>query len=269
MILYMIAMTTFRVMWGIFLVSVGFRKVINLKYLHRVFDFSIHDVFNNRDRLNNELDYYYDLSDTDYVWKYKYTDTKYSATHTQILSTSFLFFPIVMFLILWGVVGLVDAPFSHIVMDAAHIWAYILTLTVAFDVIVFAQRKHWLVWVDDVLSMAGGAGYTIIRVLGVGLGCVFAGTMIYNYTDAFLLSLGVIVGSLIGSAIVYFVLSKLYDLYDISVKNNDITQLKEIICEECEDPNIPAVRAIIPKQKHTLKLRYLETKNRICKPMQS
>lgn len=64
-----------------------------------------------------------------------------------------------------------------------------------------------------------------------------------------------------------WIADKLENLYTIAPANNDYTDIRELLCPRDEENLKPDIHFIPPKQR-TVRLWYLDMKNKVCKPMQ-
>ena len=57
------------------------------------------------------------------------------------------------------------------------------------------------------------------------------------------------------------------NVYTVTPDHNDYTEIRELLCPKDADNLKPDIHFIPPEQR-TLRLRYLDLKNKVCKPMQ-
>jgi len=56
--------------------------------------------------------------------------------------------------------------------------------------------------------------------------------------------------------------------YTITAEENDYSNIKALLCPRDEDNLRPNIK-YIPRNRRTIRLWYLDMKNKVCKPMQS
>lgn len=73
----------------------------------------------------------------------------------------------------------------------------------------------------------------------------------------------------IALALIYYknMVEKLTNMYTVTPENNNCAEIKELLCPMEEDNLVPNIDYIPPKQR-TVRLWYLNIKNKVCKPMQ-
>jgi hypothetical protein len=78
----------------------------------------------------------------------------------------------------------------------------------------------------------------------------------------------IIIGSMVGAIIFSEALLRLIDkLMTLSPEDNDYSKVASLLCPDEEDNLRPNIN-FIPKKQQTLRLKFLDFKNKVCKPMQ-
>lgn len=272
MIAYVIIASLFRIFVSLFVAGIGYHKNVNWRIVLQVFDFGISDIFSDQYHNNWFLN---DFMPSRVV----------SKGYDGLTQRFVTFVPLIPSVV--AVIYLLIYMGSNLTSFADHVVLLCLTLitmvklTVAVDVIItlILWSAHTTLWdrvgslwsfIDEWLSKRNYLGWNIIRVVG-GFGVVASVAFIfYIYWEGLQWAAVVIGGFILVLAIMRVVLAIFYKFFTIDEKHNNINDVRELLCNDCDTAVLKGENRIVPfpSRQRRIKLLYLETKNKICKPMQ-
>jgi len=102
-------------------------------------------------------------------------------------------------------------------------------------------------------------GYSIIATIVITFSSIFITVGIFLVPVLIVMVLLMVYGEAI--------IERLNNIYTVAPENNDYTEIRELLCPKDELNLVPDIKLIPPKQR-TVRLWYLDMKNKVCKPMQ-
>jgi len=222
------------------------------------------------------------LLDGDIRWKTNFFAFRRKALHNKFEDTTpllsgYIFTPILWIVIAsiaWyfepnGVVGLIMMTLMGI-LPIALLFVVIDTVGAVVEL---AMRFSWFKKFDNKLyeivqwmrsnKYAKALRITILAVMGY-----LAFDILYALMGLIAIWLGVMVVTIV----IFYVFAEainrwLLNKYSITPEDNDYSNIKALLCPREEDNLRPNIK-YIPKNRRTIRLWYLDMKNKVCKPMQ-
>jgi len=270
---FVIVSSGFRLLVAAFLCLIGYHKwVANPKYIFRPFDAEFNNVFELEPSVKNIFLFTRKT-------KYKKWNSD-DVTQSHITGFSFMpFIPLLIFSLL-----LLTKTASEALVGTGYIMATILTVAVTFDILVagviwfqyttlfsaLRTRLHsaWKTF-DTYLTKTNG--WKKMKVAGIVAIVALAIAFAINNTTLFLLFGKLLL--IIVAVMVPLVLLGMGSMWLMNrfmfgdLEGADYTEIRELLCPKDEENKIASYSAI-PKKQRSLRLWYLDTKNKVCKPMQ-
>lgn len=272
MIVYAIIAMVVRSALALFVAGIGYRKNVNWSIVLQVFEYDMADIFGD--------EYGGQFIDNDYIPRRTIT-TGYNGT-SQYFASFVPLMPTFVAVILLIVMGVSNHDlFADDVILTCIILMLMVKITVGCDIIVaFALWcRHTSTWthIDTMmvriaiqLSRGNGLGWRIVNTIIYTTITILVLVGVYVYFDILqwtFLTFGTLIGTfLVGwMGLVFF--SK---LFTIDEKHNNINDVKELLCNDCDTAVLNGENRVVPfpSRQRRIKLFYLETKNKVCKPMQ-
>ncbi len=213
------------------------------------------------------------VDDNAFIFKRKnLTGNKFLSKTSPVLF-GFAFSPLVL-IIVAGVVSLLEPNglVGFLVMEMIGVLPFLgILLFVDFvmslsEILIKYEFGESLISTIERIVRSKWFKYFLIILLGVGIVILWkfllsliGAVLIFGTVFASFLGLGI----LFNSQIMRWILNKI----TISAEDNDYTNIKELLCPKEEDNLRPNIK-YIPKSRRTIRLWYLDTKNKLCKPMQ-
>lgn len=214
--------------------------------------------------------------------KRKHT-TSWGSKRTTTMFFTLPFNPLVLLIQLLLVVFVITDRYGFFVTFGS-ITAFLLTIAVFWDSFVWFFQwlerttifnamhevvdKKLVAFADALRENIGWRNVSI----GVGVLILIGLYFLASVIPAFLVSMMVMVLSTLALVGLLFkfqdpIMEWLDNLYTVTPESNDYTEIRELLCPKDEANLRPDIHFIPPKQR-TLRLRYLDLKNKVCKPMQ-
>jgi len=164
---------------------------------------------------------------------------------------------------------MVGVVFTLVALWDAIIWAFQwFERTEIFEKMSRSINRKLEAFADTISENVGWkpvAGLAIVLVL-IGFGFLF------TVVPAFVTSIIVTIFAALAVAglLIKFqepIIEWLDNAYTVTPEHNDYTEIRELLCPKDADNLRPDIHFIPPAQR-TIRLRYLDIKNKVCKPMQ-
>jgi len=273
MIVYALVAMTLRLMLSFFVAGCGYRKNVNWNLVLQVFEFDAADIFSD--------EYGGNWLANDYLPKitHKHTDG-YSTLNQYFFSFVPLIPSVVAFIYSIIYMGSDLDSVDSVVLTSLTVIA-LVKIGVVVDVLasLILWAAHTTMWdrldkyikyIDRLLCKRQNLGWRIVNTIGI-VGLV----MMFGYVAYVMWSMIQWAVLLVGSLALLFVfmyamLTLFYKFFTIDEKHNNINDVKELLCNDCDGAVLKGESRIVPfpSRQRRIKLLYLETKNKVCKPMQ-
>lgn len=222
------------------------------------------------------LDGINDFDDNPFLIKRKYTyKNGYEQTTTMFFTVAFI--PLVLVL----QTSFVWAFADHFVQSMLIITGIILFIGMGWDIAGLLVKWLENTEVFEKISKAFGNKLTAtfeyldvnnrwryLKWLGYGV----IATIVVIFSSIFITVGLILVPTLVVMILLMVygdaILTRLNNAYTVAPENNDYTEIRELLCPKDELNLKPDINFIPPKQR-TIRLWYLDLKNKVCKPMQS
>jgi lysylphosphatidylglycerol synthetase-like protein (DUF2156 family) len=183
-----------------------------------------------------------------------------------------------LLLVLSGIIALVAKEGAFVTIMAV-ILGIIFAISVLWDAI--SLGIEWLAKTDFFERMDNRLGkifrvaseYNIGKYITWALIClitiaIFAITMYFELFFAIFVPLAISATV----AVVFWnwgdaILDRINNIYTVAPESNDYTEIRELLCPK-DELNLKADVHYIPPKQRTVRLWYLDLKNKVCKPMQ-
>jgi len=263
---FVIVSSGWRLIMATFMCLIGYHKwVANPKYIFRPFDAEFSDVFD----ISTETKNVFAFSRKTKYKTYGGNDVE------QTLITVFAFIPFIS--LLTFSLCLITKNVSESLITTGYVMAAILACTLMMDIFVaigiwfkhtstISALRTWLLsgWEQFDGFMVKVNGWHILQwSFGLAILAVLAGFTIMFWEVALL----------IASIVIPFILVVVGSMWLMNrfmfgdLEGSDYTEIRELLCPKDEENKIASYSAI-PKKQRSLRLWYLDTKNKVCKPMQ-
>jgi len=219
-----------------------------------------------------------DLDENSFLVKRKHTYKSGEWTNITMYFT-LAFFPLVLLLqagIIWGVTDGVNSFLIYMAIVSSVIFSLSLLFDIGIALVYWIESTEVFEKMSESLYQRTKStieffdtnnrwrylkwiGYTFIAAIMVLFATIFAMAgiiliptviltlIIWKYSDA--------------------ISDRVNNLYTIAPESNDYTEIRELLCPKDEANLKPDIHFIPPKQR-TVRLWYLDMKNKVCKPMQ-
>lgn len=214
--------------------------------------------------------------------KRKYT-TSWDAERTTTMFFTLPFNPLLLLIQLLLVVFVITEQYGFFVTFGS-ITAFFLTIAVLWDGFVWffqwLERATFFNTFSKAIDkklvafaniLAKNVGWRNISI-GVGVLILIGLGFLSTVIPAFVTSMIVMILTILAAAGLLFkfqdpIMEWLDNAYTVTPESNDYTEIRELLCPKDEANLRPDIH-FIPSKQRTLRLRYLDLKNKVCKPMQ-
>ena len=252
----------------------GYWHQINYKVIFKPYKYSSIDL-----HLLPDLD----ITDNKFKIVYSYKD-KYDDIEKQMLFSPIALNPLSVFLLSCLILFLTTVSsgsfdlYKTIIVTISVIGGTFVIFAFT-DICVFIYNKYIRYYnrfnkVSDLVSKTNYVFVNpkVIMSVIIFFGVVTIAATIILANNPMITFLGSItIGILLLSAFFYYYGERTFmwfeNLFTVSSKSNDYTEIRELLCPNDEENLKPDIHKIPPKQR-TIRLWYLDLKNKICKPMQ-
>lgn len=285
-LLWTVLLASSRVLAAGFLTVAGWRKACDWKHIFHVYSprYLIEDVANITETgwKNNEYLWWRTAKSKDWMGE----DTTYDVVHFTPVIANPLLVGVIWFtcFIISAETAMNGGPFA-----VASYWTLEVMFAVAFFTVALDVSIEFAAWsmhspVGDpvgsawrwVVERTWGRFDTFVternrwpEVIGVSIGIVailaIIGIAIFWKVVLITLITVLIVGALVLA--MFFLYQFLFNHTVLDIEHNDITEIRELLCP-ADPENLDAKLKAIPMKRRTLRLWYLDMKNKVCKPMQ-
>jgi len=272
MIIFTLLSLTFRLLWATILIACGFRRMVNWTYIPNVFYWNVADCFTDR---------YQSWWDNDYIVSMKMNDEQ-GMNFTRRFVTFVPLAPAVQ-VIMFTLICMFSSNWVFVdeFITLFKILIALTTISVIIDVCVtiFIWSFNTPLWnwlskqfdkVYKILQLRDELGLRILNVIGTMAAVAIVALIIYLFWDKaqwILAFFGVLIA---GMGVFYGMLIVFYKMFTIDEAHNNINDVRELLCNDCDTAVKMGEPRVLPfpSRQRRIKLLYLETKNKICKPMQ-
>lgn len=264
---FLIIGTLFRISVATGLSLMGYSKIINFWKSFRMYKYPclFYSVVN--EDIGWIKDNFFIRSRKNLIGNYPYGET------TPLFNT--LAFTPVTFILIVMLVSLVkpDGVEGYLVLSGivlGPLWVLFLLFDLLVLCIEFAI-KHGIgkTWADKIFDFLDSIPFKVMLIAVLAYLTYQAGMFLLQLVGmALLIGLGTTV-ILIGTYFLFNtrIMRWILNLITISPEQNNYTNIHELLCPKDEDNLRPNIK-FIPKDRRTIRLWYLNVKNKMCKPMQ-
>lgn len=254
------------------LVATGFRKNVEWSHIPKLWYWNIDQCFSSN---------YNNWWDNDYIPSMKQKDANGYDINRRFVSLLPLMPAIV--LLSFGITTLTCDSwlFADTIINTCKLLLALTTTTVIVDILVtlLIWSLNTSLWgwfskqldkIHKLLLARDGLGMKVLNGIVLIFAVLIGGALIYAFWAKLqwaFAALGILLaaGGFLMALMVVF-----YKLFTIDEAHNNINDVRELLCNDC-DTAVKLGEARVqpfPSRQRRIKLLYLETKNKICKPMQ-